>query len=94
MKIEMKLDRAHTIVRDVVIARKRWGRQADLPYTLEELMDALMLLHDAGNFDAPSAEEVTKLRRQLAACQNREKSRSRGPGQLVGPGEESAEATE
>lgn len=86
MKIEMSLDKAHKVVKDVVTARRRWGRQASLPYSTEELMDALMLLSEAGNFDAPTAEEVTKLKRQLAACQNREKARLKRdvePGQVM-----------
>ena len=77
MKIEMKLEQAQALVVDVVKHRKRWGKHAAAPYTQSQLYDALVLLHDAGLIvqDVPTAEEVTKLRRQLAACQNREKAR-------------------
>lgn len=71
----MKLEMARTIVSNIVEARKRWGKLATPPYTDAQLYDALVLLTEAGKFDAPDAEEVTKLRRQLAACQNREKAR-------------------
>lgn len=77
MKIEMTIEQAIALVVDVVAHRKRWGKYANAPYTQSQLYDALVLLHDAGLIakDATPAEEVTKLRRQLAACQNREKAR-------------------
>lgn len=77
MRIEMTLEQAHALVTDVVKHRKRWGKYAAAPYTQSQLYDALVLLHDAGLIvqEATPAEEVTKLRRQLAACQNREKAR-------------------
>lgn len=73
----MTVDKAVEIVKQIADARKRWGKYAYPPYTQAELMDALVVLHEAGRFDAPSDEEITKLRRQLAACQNREKARSK-----------------
>lgn len=73
----MTLPQAHALVVDVVAHRKRWGKHAAPPYTQSQLYDALVLLHDAGLIvqEATPAEEVTKLRRQLAACMNREKAR-------------------
>lgn len=82
-KIEMTLEQAHALVTDVVKHRKRWGKYAAAPYTQSQLYDALVLLHDAGLIvqEAPSAEEITKLRRQLAACQNREKAKKAKDGE-------------
>lgn len=82
MKIEMTLEQAHALVTDVVKHRKRWGKYAAAPYTQSQLYDALVLLHDAGLIvaEATPAEEVTKLRRQLAACQNREQARKKKEG--------------
>ena len=76
MRIEMSLDKAQLIVRELVAARKQWGKHASVNYTMHEVLDALVVLNDAGRFDAPSAAEVSTLRRQLAACQNREKARN------------------
>lgn len=77
MRIEMTVEQARALVVDVVGHRKRWGKYASAPYTQSQLYDALVLLHDAGMIapDVATPEEVTKLRRQLAACQNREKAR-------------------
>lgn len=76
MNKDMTVERAIAIVKQVAEARTRWGKYAYPAYTQAELMDALAVLHSAGRFDAPSDEEITLLRRQLAACQNREKARS------------------
>lgn len=79
MKLEIKdLDKSVALVKEIVAARQRWGKQASVPYTKEQLYDALVVLDSHGRFDGPSDEDVTKLRRQLAACQNREKSRTKG----------------
>lgn len=71
-------DKAHTIVKEIVAARKRWGKGVKIPYTEDQLYDAIVVLDAEGNFDGASREEVTKLRRQLAACQNREKRYTQG----------------
>jgi polyhydroxyalkanoate synthesis regulator phasin len=78
MKIEMSLEQARALVSDVVLHRKRWGKYAAAPYTQAQLYDSLVLLHDAGIITGEATpEEVTKLRRQLAACQNRELARKK-----------------
>lgn len=72
----MTLETAQQIVTRIAKARKRWGKLATPPYTDAQLYDALVLLEENGKFEAcPDAEEVTKIRRQLAACTNREKAR-------------------
>jgi hypothetical protein len=71
----MTLEKAQTIVASVVAGRKRLGKQYSSPIRMDEVLDAFVLVYDASNVDGPSKDEVTKLRRQLAACQNREKAR-------------------
>ena len=79
MKIERKgLDKSLSIVQEILAARKRWGKGMSSPYTADQLYDALIVLDEHGRFSGTSDEEVTKLRRQLAACQNREKARNKG----------------
>ncbi len=76
MKIERKgLEKSLAIVAEILTARKRWGKGMRSPYTPDQLYDALIVLDEHGRFTGTSDEEVTKLRRQLAACQNREKGR-------------------
>lgn len=71
----MKFDKAAAIVAGVIAGRKRLGKQYQPPYIMDDVLDALVIVHEQGNFDAPSKEEITRLKRQLAACQNREKAR-------------------
>lgn len=75
----MKVDKAKSIVLEIAGARKKWGKQANPPYSIHQIMDALVAISDelqevpVSEKPATPPEEVTKLRRQLAACQNREK---------------------
>jgi hypothetical protein len=71
----MTFDKAAGIVANVVAGRKRLGRNYAPPYIMDDVLDALVVVHEHGNFDGLSKEEITKLKRQLAACQNREKAR-------------------
>ena len=73
------VDRARAIVKEILAARAKWGtKNLRSPYTNDQLFDALAALDAAGHFDGGvSAEEATKLRRQLAACLNREKVKSK-----------------
>lgn len=72
----MTVERAREIAAELARARKKWGKHASINVTQDQLYEAVTVLVDAGNFEAPSAEDITKLRRQLAACQNREKGRT------------------
>lgn len=68
----MNTVRARTIVAEIVAGRKRWGRQMSTPYTLDTLYDALVALYEEGMIlDDETKEELTKLRRQLAAANAR-----------------------
>lgn len=71
----MNLSKAQAIVTEVVAGRKRLGKQFVPRQIMDDVLDALVVVHDSANLDAPSKDEITKLRRQLAACQNREKAR-------------------
>ena len=71
----MTFDKAAAIVLNVIAGRKRLGKQYLPPYILDDILDALVMVHEQGNFDGPSKDEVTKIRRQLAAALNREKAR-------------------
>lgn len=71
----MTLERARAIVAETVRARKQWGKYGQPTCSTDEVLDALVVMHDSANLDAPTPAEVTLLRRQLAACQNREKAR-------------------
>jgi geranylgeranyl pyrophosphate synthase len=71
----MSLSKAQEIVTEVVAGRKRLGKQFVPRQIMDDVLDALVVVHDNANLDAPSKDEITKLKRQLAACQNREKAR-------------------
>jgi phage-related baseplate assembly protein len=75
VKTSMTVEKAQAMVKRAAAAQERWGRNADIPFTQSELLEALMVLNKEGKFDAPPPEDVTLLRRQLAACTNREKAR-------------------
>jgi hypothetical protein len=76
----MTLDKAKQIILEIAAARRKWGKQANPPYKLDVIMDALVAISPELSKSCPeqliSAEELTKLRRQYAACQNREKARN------------------
>lgn len=81
-QLPMPHAKAIRIAEEIAAARKKWGKQANPPYNLHTIMDAIVVLEAQGLLkgtqptpEGPSPEEVTKLRRQLAACQNREKAR-------------------
>lgn len=74
----MLIETALRIAKDAAAARKRWGKQASLPYTHDQLLDAILVLDSAGRFDADeSAEELTRTKRQLAAALAREAARKK-----------------
>lgn len=74
----MTLAQAVQIKREVAMAVKKWGLQAQANYTPAQIMQALQVLHEvddgqAQTMAAEQAKEITKLKRQLAVCLNREK---------------------
>jgi nitrate reductase cytochrome c-type subunit len=78
-KHSMTLEKAVALRDDVARARRKWGRQASVNYTQDDMLDALDVLAAADEEQRGVAaglqkEELTKVKRQLAACQNREKA--------------------
>lgn len=71
-KITMTYAQAAILAQNIVTGRKRWGLQYSLPVTPADLLDALVVLHDAGNFDGPTKEQLTLVKRQLTAALARE----------------------
>lgn len=77
-KYTISTPEAYKILRVVATNRAKWGKQASPPYTMATIMEALELVVADGALDPDlktDQAELTKLRRQLAACTNREKSR-------------------
>lgn len=88
MKGTMTEAGAFNILKQLAHMHDRWGKNMSPPYTAHQLYEAIALAAAKGAFEEPepvvAKEEVTLLRRQLAACQNREKARK---GALNGPNE-------
>ncbi len=73
MKNKMTLERAEEIVRVIVAGHKRWGASAGaMQHSTTEVVDALVTLHENANMDGPSAGDMAKANRQLAAANARE----------------------
>lgn len=70
----MTLEKATRIVEEVIAGRKRLGKQYMPPYIMDDVLDALVMVFESRP-EASLKDELTKVRRQLAACQNREKAR-------------------
>ena|SRR5579859_3117711 len=69
----LTLDKAVVMAKAIASARRKWGRQANPPYTIEQISEALQILDDAGLL-APAKyteEDITKLKRQIGAAKSR-----------------------
>lgn len=75
---KMPVKKAIEIAEAIASAYKKWGKHASVNYTQEQLYEAIGTLFENGNIDATPKEDVTKLRRQLAVCLNRELRRKAG----------------
>lgn len=71
----MTLEKALKIAKELAAAHRRWGKQLSAPYTQAQMMEALAALDTHGQFDGNLSEELTKTKRQLAACMAREAAR-------------------
>jgi hypothetical protein len=71
-KITMTVEQASILAKSIVSGRKRWGLQYTLPVLLSDLLDALVVLDSAGNFDGPTQAELNLTKRQLTAALARE----------------------
>jgi hypothetical protein len=72
----MKLLKAKAIAKDVAAERKRWGKLGGFgAYHADDVLDALVELHDAGVLEKDATElskALTKSNRQKAAALARE----------------------
>lgn len=71
MKKAMTVDQARAMAQQAAIGLKKWGAQYSPPYAKDQLVEALGVLENAGNWDGPTKAELTKANRQLAACNAR-----------------------
>jgi hypothetical protein len=71
----VKLETALQVAKDIAAAYRKWGKQANPPYTQHQLCEALAALDAAGHFNSNIGEELTKVKRQLAAALAREAAR-------------------
>jgi hypothetical protein len=68
----MTLDQALAVAKQVAHTRLKWGKQGIAPYTVHQLCDCIALLQTAGaEVEAAHQDELTLLRRQLAAANAR-----------------------
>ena len=73
----MEVSAARKIVGETVSGRLRWGKMFLSAYSMEQVLDALVALEDAGALALTKAtqegsEELTKVKRQLTAAKARE----------------------
>ena len=71
MEKPMTVERASAIASSISAGRKKFGAQFRAPFRAYEIEEAAAVLLEHGNFDAPSKEELTKCRRQMAALNAR-----------------------
>lgn len=71
MKERMSLSRAREIAQSIASAHKRYGAQLAPPFPTYEIIEALIVLENHGNWNAPTRDELTKANRQLAAAEAR-----------------------
>jgi hypothetical protein len=67
------LDAALALVADIVAQRKRWGASAGGgQYSLEQIVQAILVIAEEANIGGPTKADLTKLNRQAAASNARE----------------------
>lgn len=94
MKYTLSVEASYKLLRTVAAHKVKWGKQASPPYTLAQIMESLEHVVADGGLDPENktdAAELTKLRRQLAACTNREKGRAAPPKLVIMTGETDAD---
>ncbi len=69
----LTLDKARTMAKEIAAARRKWGRQANPPYTIEQISEALQILDEEGFLEPAkyTEEDITKLKRQIGAAKSR-----------------------
>lgn len=72
MKQVMTIEKARSIAGAIALAYSKYGSQTSVPYSTSQLVEIISVLNSFGNFDGPTKDDLTKLSRQLTACQARE----------------------
>lgn len=72
MKNVMTIERARSLATQIAVAYGKYGSQTSVPFSASQLAEIISVLSAFGNFDGPTKEELTKVTRQLTACQARE----------------------
>jgi hypothetical protein len=71
LKNSMTVEQAMQLVKNTATAVERWGKQANPPYSVNQMMAAIAVLAGKVDLEGPTKEELTKVKRQLAACEAR-----------------------
>lgn len=72
MRQVMTIERARSLAGQIAAAYSKYGSQTSVPFNTANLVEIIAVLNAHGNFEGPTKEELTKVNRQLTACQARE----------------------
>lgn len=72
MKQVMTKETALAHATKLALAYHKFGAQISVPYTTAQLLEIVTVLHAYGNWDAPTNDDLTLVKRQLTACKARE----------------------
>lgn len=72
MKQVMSKEQALAHAKTLAAAFGKFGAQISVPYTTAQLLEVIAVLHAHGNWDAPTKDELTLVKRQLTAALARE----------------------
>jgi hypothetical protein len=72
MKQVMSKEQAIAHAAKLAHAYEKFGAQISVPYTTAQLLEVVAVLHAHGNYDAPTTDDLTLVKRQLTACKARE----------------------
>lgn len=86
MRNAMTKEQALDHAKKLAVAFGKFGAQIKVPYTIPQLLEVIAILHEHGNWDAPTTEELTKVKRQLTAALAREaKCKGKSGDALIKP---------
>ncbi len=72
MKQVMTIEKARALANTVTLGMAKYGSQYSPAYATQISLEAIAVLNGHANFDGPTKEDLTKVNRQLTACQARE----------------------
>lgn len=90
MKQVMTKEAALKTAGQLALAFGKFGAQISVPYTQSQLLEVISVLHANGNWDAPTREELTKVKRQLTAALARE-AKCKGKQETIVAGKDCAD---